>query len=339
MHLIEVYVPEKHFEKTDEKLRSFSHKSYWVLKQSDGRRLIRIIVGGKEVEQVLDYFEEVSNVVEGFETLLIPLKSYLSRETIREEAEGTSEQEKDQEDEANIVRASRHELIHTIDQNSFITWNYSLLIIFSAVVATMGFMKNSEAVVIGAMVIAPMIGPVIAIAFSSILGDYRKLWKSMVTSFIGFFIVVGIAIFFTYFFGEALETDQYLARTEVEMSDFILALASGGAGALSVLNRMSGNLVGVMVAVALLPPSLSVGIGIGQGEWERAWNAFLLTSVNVNCILLAAILVFILSGIRPVRWQKVSKANVSRVLSVIFVGGIVAVLIAVIVLTQNIQFE
>lgn len=333
LQMIEVYIPDHHYESINEKLHEFDHRSYWTSSESEDRMLVRILVETKNVEDILNYLEEVSNVVEGFETLLLPVQTYLSKETINEEEK--EKQEEEQEDEAGLQRASRHELLNAVEKNSHITWNYSLLILLSAIVATVGFLKDSEAVVIGAMVIAPMINPVIAIAFSSILGDYKTLGKAIVTSLYGIVIVAVISILFGFFTDMGTDTDQYLDRTKVTVVDIFLGVASGAAGALAFLNRLSGNLVGVMVAVALLPPSVAMGMSIGNLDMSRAFGSFLLVTVNIMSILLAAVSIFSISGIRPVRWEEVKRANVSRPLSIIFIAAIIVILIAVILLGKG----
>jgi uncharacterized hydrophobic protein (TIGR00341 family) len=338
MQLIDIHIPTKHHEKTAEKLQSFPHKSYWSQEKSKDIQNVRMIVESEHVEEILNYLEEISNVVDGFETVLIPVQTYISRDTIHERT-NEKEKEKENKDQSKLLRISRQELIQTIEKNSYITMNYTLLIILSAVVATVGFIKNSEAVVIGAMVIAPMIGPVISISFSAILGDYKKMNKSMVTFLFGFVIVILISIGFSYFFQMGTDTDQFLARAEVTLSDFVLALASGAAGALAIINRLAGSLVGVMVAVALLPPTVAFGLSIGQALWSEAYGSFLLIIVNVTCILLSAITIFSISGIRPVRWKEVQRANVSRTLSFVFIGAILGLLLLVIIVGQGVKFE
>ncbi|KGX83280.1 TIGR00341 family protein [Pontibacillus marinus] len=342
LQLIEAYIPNKHFESVDEKLRDHPHTSYWVSSESKERMLVRILVDSDEVEDILNYLESVANVAEGFETLLIPVRTYLSRATLNEETEEKKkevEEGEEEEDQALLMRASRHELITFVEKNSLTTLNYTLLIFLSAVVGSMGFIKDSEAVVIGSMVIAPLIGPVIATAFAAILGDYRLLGKAALTSLLGVGIVIVIAIVFNFIFDIGVDTNQYWARTEVTVSDFLLALAAGGAGSIATLNRKAGNLVGVMVAVALLPPNIALGMSIGKGLWEQAYGSFLLVTVNIMCILLSAVIVFSLTGIRPVRWKEVQRANVSRSLSIVFVLLIVASLISVIYFGQEIKFE
>ncbi|MYL51081.1 TIGR00341 family protein [Halobacillus litoralis] len=335
LQLIEVYIPDQHFESIDEKLKKYDHRSYWVSSESEERMLVRILVQKSEVEEILNYLEGVSNVVEGFETLLIPVQTYLSKETIHEETKEKEEKEEDEEEKSRLLRASRHELMNAAEKSSHITMNYSLLILLSAIVATVGIIKDSEAVVIGAMVIAPMIGPVISVAFFAILGDYKGLGQSAVSSLYGVAIVLFISIAFGYFTDVGMENAQYLDRTKVTLIDIPLGVASGAAGALAFLNRLSGNLVGVMVAVALLPPSVAMGMSIGDGSMTAAYGAFLLVTVNIMSILLAAVSIFSLSGIRPVRWEEVQRANVSRPLSIVFVIIIVLILALVILEGQN----
>ncbi|GGD16156.1 TIGR00341 family protein [Pontibacillus salipaludis] len=340
LQLIEAYVPDKHFEKVNEKLQEQPHTSYWVSSESEERMLIRILVDSDEVEEILNYLESVSNVVDGFETMLIPVRTYLSRETLNSESkEETTQEDADEEEKQILLRASRQELISFVERNSVTTLNYSLMIFFSAVVGSMGFIKDSDAVVIGSMVIAPLIGPVIATAFAAILGDYKLLGKAALTSFVGVAIVVVMAILFNFIFHMSGESSQYTSRTGVTGSDFFLALAAGGAGAIATLNRKAGNLVGVMVAVALLPPNVALGMSIGKGLWGEAYGSFLLVTVNIMCILLSAVIVFSLAGIRPVRWKEVQRANVSRSLSIVFVLIIVASLVGVIFLGEGVPLQ
>ncbi|QAS51777.1 TIGR00341 family protein [Halobacillus litoralis] len=337
LQLIEVYIPDQHFESINDKLQKYDHRSYWVSSESEERMLVRILVKKREVEEILNYLEEVSNVVEGFETLLIPVHTYLAKNTIHDEAK-EEEKKKDEaeKEKAHLLRSSRHELMNAVEKNSHITMNYSLLILLSAIVATVGFLKDSEAVVIGAMVIAPMIGPVIAIAFSAILGDYKLLGKSVITSVYGVAIILIISIAFGYFTDIGMQNDQYLDRTKVTIVDIFLGVAAGAAGALAFLNRLSGNLVGVMVAVALLPPSVALGMSIGHGAFASAYGAFLLVTVNIMSILLAAVTIFSISGIRPVRWEEVQRANVSRPLAIVFVIVIVLLLAAFILIGHGV---
>ncbi|WP_035512593.1 TIGR00341 family protein [Halalkalibacillus halophilus] len=335
MQLVEVYIPKDRYDAVEQVLKDFSSRGAWKENELETRYLIRMIVADDDVEEVLDYLEAISTLTEGFETILSPVHTYFSRKTIEKERskhDGDSEQGSDQNSSKKLLRASRQELTHIMEQKGMLNMNYTLLIIFSAIVATAGFMKDSEAVVIGAMAIAPLIGPAISIGFATVLGDGKRLYRAGLSLFVGFIIVTVIAITFGFFFEEILDTRQYLMRTEVTLADFMLALASGAAGALSIINRVSSGLIGVMVAVALLPPCVTFGMSIGQARWADTYGALLLITTNVSCILLSAVVIFILTGIRPVKWKKEVTVNVSRILSIIFISLLFITLLVVTVL-------
>jgi uncharacterized hydrophobic protein (TIGR00341 family) len=329
LQLIEAYVPDRHFQKINESLQEFPYVSYWVSNESKNRQLIRVLVKANNTEEILNYLENVTTTVDGFEVLLFPVQTYLSR-TMEDEQKNEVETEA-----TKLQRASRQELLVSMEKSSHITLTYTLLVILSAIVVTIGFIKNSETIIIGAMVIAPMLGPVISIGFASILGDFPLMKSSSFTLFYAIAIVVGISILFTFFLPVPIESTEFESRTHVNLSDIVLALASGIAGALSILNRLPGSLVGVMVAVALLPPTVVLGMTIGSARWQDAYGAMLLLMGNINSVILAAIIVFSLSGIRPVKWNEVVRANTSRKLSFVFVGLIIILLITAILISER----
>lgn len=152
----------------------------------------------------------------------------------------------------------------------------------STVVAAIGLIENNVAVVIGAMVIAPLLGPNLALSLGISLGDLALMKKAVFTSAAG----VSLAFALSALMGLVLPLEEYsdelMARTDVGVSSAILALASGAAAALSLTTGLSSVLVGVMVAVALLPPAATLGIMVGQGERDLALGAGLLLMVNIQ---------------------------------------------------------
>jgi len=334
LQLIEAYIPKKHFEKVSETLSEFPIVSNWVSRESEERKLVRVLVETKNTEEILNYLENASSVVDGFEVMLFPVRSYLTRFTDEEKEQIHREE---QEAKTKIQRASRHELLGAIEKSSRITLNFTLLVILSAIVVTIGFIKDSEAVIIGAMVIAPMLGPINSMAFASILGDFRLLRQSTATLLYGIGIVLAIAISLSFVLPVPIENNEFATRTHVNLSDIILAIASGTAGALSIISRLSDALVGVMVAVALLPPTVVVGMTVGSGLWQEAFGSGLLLLGNISSVILAAIIVFSLSGIRPVKWKDVDRAKTSRKLSILFVSLTVLFLILAILFSSHID--
>ncbi|WP_421382254.1 TIGR00341 family protein [Bacillus salacetis] len=324
LQLIEAYIPKKHFEKVDEKLRKFDSTSYVVRNHSKEKCLVRMIVKTTDSEEILNYLESIINVVDGFEATLFPVQSHIRRKT-EEEVE---DEKKEKEQERNsIQRASRHELYVKIESMSNVHLNYLLFVILSSIVVTIGIIKNSSAIVIGGMVIAPLLGPVIALAFGSILGDYKLVKQALLTVLAG----VGISLLIAILSGMVLpipaESEEFTSRMQVDYMDGILALASGAAGALAILRGSPSSLVGVMVAVALLPPTIVLGVTIGAALWEHVLPSLLLLSVNINSILLSAVVVFNLSGIRPIKYEEIQRANNSRKFALIFVSIIFLILI------------
>lgn len=334
LQLIEAYVPDKLLKKVDESLREYPHLSYWISVESKGRTLIRVLVETNNTEEILNYLEGAAQVIEGFEILLFPVQTYITRLTEEEK----EQRKKEVEENANkLQRASRQELLGTITKSSHITLTYTLLIVIAAIVVTIGFIRNSQAVIIGAMVIAPMLGPVISMAFFAILGDFQLLRSSTITLIYAVFIVIGISIGFAFFFPVPIENSEFALRTHVNIVDLVLAFATGIAGALSILNRLPGSLVGVMVAVALIPPNVVLGMSIGSAMWQEAYGSMLLLVGNIASVILAGIIVFSLSGIQPVKWNEVDKAKTSRKLSILFVSLVIIVLIFVILFSNKVD--
>ena len=125
-----------------------------------------------------------------------------------------------------------------------------------------------------------------------------------------------------------------MARTDVGMDSIALALASGAAAVLSITTGLSSVLVGVMVAVALLPPTATLGLMLGAGQFEHALGAGLLLAVNVVCVNLAAKVVFLAKGIHPRTWWERKKARRAMVLYLLIWIASLALLVAAIYLRR-----
>jgi len=110
----------------------------------------------------------------------------------------------------------------------------------------------------------------------------------------------------------SIETPEVLLRTEANYAGTAIALASGAAAALSLVTGTSGVLIGVMVAVALMPPAVTIGLMLSTGNLPLALGATLLLAVNIVCINLSAKLVFLIKGIRPRTWLEARKARQSQ---------------------------
>jgi uncharacterized membrane protein len=130
--------------------------------------------------------------------------------------------------------------------------------------------------------------------------------------------------------------EEISARTSIRLVDIAVALASGGAGALAFTAGVSTGLVGVMVAVALLPPLASLGLLLGSGYLLPAMGAGLLLITNIICINLAGVLVFWIQGVRPTSWWEENKAQRSTKISIAVCAGLLIILALSIILAKHI---
>jgi uncharacterized hydrophobic protein (TIGR00341 family) len=181
------------------------------------------------------------------------------------------------------------------------------------------------------MVIAPLLTPNVAFALATTLGDTQLARKAIKTLATGFFLSLVVAILV----GLVLEVDLHVpaiaSRTRIAISDIALAIAAGAAGTFAFTTGLPGTLIGVMVAVALLPPLVTFGMLLGAGRFALALNAFLLVATNVICINLAGVVTFLFQGVRPRTWWEAKKARRRAIKASIFWTLMLLVLAAILI--------
>jgi uncharacterized hydrophobic protein (TIGR00271 family) len=191
--------------------------------------------------------------------------------------------------------------------------NYFVLITLSCIIASLGLLLDSAAVVIGAMLVAPLMSPILAFSLGMVLGDVRLIRLSVEAVFKGVALAVIIAIFAGIFSPFKEPTNEIMARTQPTLLDLVVALASGMAGAYALARKeVSAALPGVAIAAALMPPLGAVGLGLALGKPQVAGGAFLLFLTNLASISLAGVLVFILVGVRPETWRPEARRQIQR---------------------------
>lgn len=213
---------------------------------------------------------------------------------------------------------SREELFDKVADGARLNWPVVALIAISAVVAAVGMVGNSVAVVIGAMVIAPLLGPILAVILGTALGERQLILRALRVLAVGCVIAIVIGAVAGWFVKYDPEAGQIATRSNAGLENVALALASGAAAALSLTTGVAAVLVGVMVAAALLPPATAIGMFLGKALFFSASGAALLLLINVSAITLAGQLVFLAQGIRPRSWYKKQKASQSVKVSLVF---------------------
>jgi uncharacterized hydrophobic protein (TIGR00271 family) len=180
---------------------------------------------------------------------------------------------------------------------------FIVLLALSAFIASFGLYQDSVAVIIGAMVVAPLGGAIMAFAGALVTGRTRWQTISFLQVALGGLMVVGIGSFVSWVMPDPLTlTPSLEARTAPGLLDLGVALAAGAAGAY-VAARRTGNdaLPGVAIAVALVPPLATVGICLELGRPDDAAGALLLFLTNFSAIVVVACAVFVLFGAAPSR--------------------------------------
>jgi uncharacterized hydrophobic protein (TIGR00341 family) len=271
----------------------------------DGMQPMRLIVADDRLQSVLDALQSILGAQETAQILVMPIEASLPK---------PEEKERSEEDKAT---AAREALYEEVEKSSRLNANFIVLVMLSTVVAAIGLVEDNIAVVIGAMVIAPLLGPNLALSLGTALGDIPLMRKSVYTLLAGIGVVLALSAVLGYAWPDGVGSHELMARTEPSLESVVLALASGAAAALSLTTGLSSVLVGVMVAVALLPPAAACGLMLGHGSLGLATGAGLLLAVNVVCVNLASKIVFLIKGIRPRTWLEKEQARRATVVYVI----------------------
>lgn len=199
----------------------------------------------------------------------------------------------------------RQKICSDINAGSMPRPSFYTMLTFATIIAGYGLLTNSTAVVIGAMLVAPLMTPIVGSALSLVINDRQMLRNSSLAevSGIGLTLLIGVLIG-TATFNVELGA-EILSRTHPLPYDVVIALAAGFAGSYSTINsRFNANLAGVAIATSLVPPLTASGLCISQGEYALALGAFLLFFSNFLAIQLAAIITFL--------WHSFAGVHVTR---------------------------
>ncbi|MFW5938062.1 MAG: TIGR00341 family protein [Halanaeroarchaeum sp.] len=301
----------------------------YVLTDETGSRRYTAIVyfplPTEAVQDVLDALRD-AGLSEDAYTVVLAAETVVSRrfEKLRKEYEENSTQE----------QVARAELKTTAEGLVSSLPTYVILTVVSAVIATVGLLLDSPAVVVGSMVIAPLIGPAMSASVGTVVDDAKLVNRGIKLQVLGLVLAVAAAAMFALVVRWAslvppgldpTTIGQVQARLSPDFLSLVVALGAGVAGAMSLTAGVSSALVGVMIAVALIPPAATMGIGIAYGLPVVALSSGVLTLVNVLSINLAALVVFWYAGYRPhdfLRREQARSRTVKRV-------GVLVVAIAV----------
>lgn len=336
LRLAEVVIPSDSDDDMDPLLEDVPVVRCWRSQAAGGYSVLRVLVSLEHSEALLDRLADRFGDEEGFRVVLLDVEATIPRIEKEEDAEeGTGDaQEEEGEDEARPARISREELYQDISDAASFSVVYLVTVALSTVVAAAGLLRGDVAVVIGAMVIAPLLGPNVALSLSATLGDTGLALHSAKTLAAGIATAFGLSVLIGLAATVDTNVPELLSKSRVGFSDVAIALAAGAAGSLAFTTGLPAAIVGVMVAVALLPPLVATGLFLSTGALDLATGAGILVLTNVACLNLAAIGTFLAQKVEPRTWWEAEKAKKATRLALASWLMLVGILAGVILLLR-----
>ena len=261
------------------------------------------------VEPVLERLRE-AGVDESTYTVILDAQTVVSRDFEKIEERYAEAEDTDRIAQAELV-ATALDLVPPLRA-------YLVMTVVSAVIATAGLLLDSPAVVVGSMVIAPLIGPAMTASVGTVVVDEEMFTRGVKLQVVGLLLSVASAAVFAWFvrtvnlvppITDVTAIPEVRERLAPDFLSLVVAIGAGVAGSLSMTTGVSSALVGVMIAVALIPPAATVGIGIAWGRPMVSLGSGVLVLVNLLSINLAALVVLRYSGYRPTQWFRLNEAR------------------------------
>jgi uncharacterized hydrophobic protein (TIGR00341 family) len=299
--------------------------------------------GSREYTAVVHFplpTEAVGDVLDSLRSVGLSEDAYtvvLNAETVVSRQFDELEERYARDDESNGDRIAREELVARAEDLAPGRGTYAVLTVVSTVIATAGLLLDSPATVVGSMVIAPLLGPAMSASVGTVVDDDDLFARGVQLQLVGIALaVVGAAAFaflvkYTHVVPPGLDVlslSEVRERLRPDFLSLVVALGAGVAGVYSLMTGVSSALVGVAIAVALIPPAATVGIGLAWGVPTLAVGSGILVAVNVLSINLAALVVLWYSGYRPQTFFDVGEARAALVKRAATLAVAIAVLSA-----------
>ncbi|QDU36624.1 hypothetical protein Mal4_09110 [Maioricimonas rarisocia] len=311
LRIMQIFIPEESTSKAEEILEEREVLGTWRDAADEDRIVLHILVDAEEAEPIMDQFDEAYAESDRFRVLLLSVEAILPRpeDSDSSESAGDTSNGNAKNGVGESGRVSREELYHDITDSLGVNRIFIAMVVLASIVAAVGLMRDDVAVIIGAMVIAPLLAPNVALALAVTLGDLKLMRTALWANTVGLALTLLVSLAVGFYFEIDPEVPAINARTNLGLGDLALALAAGSAGTFAFTRGLSGAVIGVMVAVALMPPLVVFGMLLGDGEQYQAMGALLLVGANIVCINLAGVVTFLLQGLRPRTWYEEERAR------------------------------
>lgn len=198
-----------------------------------------------------------------------------------------------------VATVDHMKVVEKVEEEGGFDGRYVFMTLMSAGIAVLGLLLSSPAVVIGAMLISPLMGPIIGLGFGVTLFDSREIKRTLVALALGTVLAVLFTAAIVLMSPLQTLTSELAARTRPNLFDMLVALFSGLAGAYAMIRGREGAVVGVAIATALMPPLATVGYGLATGNSTVFFGALLLYFTNFMVIAASAAIMARLYGFGP----------------------------------------
>ena len=213
-------------------------------------------------------------------------------------------------------------MLASVARDARLDRKFLLLITLSSAISTLGLLQNSPAVVIGAMLVSPLLGPIMGMGFGLVTLDSRLIRRALTTLAAGMALAIIVAMVLVWVSPVQDVTSEFRARTRPTLLDLGVAVVGGVAGVYAILRKLSGVMVGVAIATALVPPLSTIGFGLATLRPEYALGAALLFLTNTLAIAFAATIVARLNDFGP---SLTRQHTLMQVTGIIVVLGLLAI--------------
>jgi len=199
-------------------------------------------------------------------------------------------------------RVSVEEIESSVKEGMELNINFYLFIMIAAFIAGAGLILNSAAIIIGSMIISPFMGPILGVSYGIISKNYLLVGKGIIGQFLSLFIAIGIGVLLAslafLIYGSPSITHEMMNRNFPTIFDLIVSIGAGLAVGFAITGKIQSSLVGIAIAVSLMPPAVNIGVAIIYGNLLLSFGSFVLLMSNILVINFMAILIFKLKKIK-----------------------------------------
>lgn len=196
-----------------------------------------------------------------------------------------------------VTEKDKEKAVEKIIDSSCPRKSFFIMTTAAAIICTLGMLDDNAAVIIGAMLVAPMLSPILAVALGAAMGNFRLIYRSFNVVFKAFLFALGFSFLIAFMLPNPEELNhEMILRTEIDLNTILIALVGGIAASLSVTRReLHQYLSGTVIAVALIPPISMGAIALRMFDIQTFYQALIVFLLNLVGIILSSLLVFSLT--------------------------------------------